>query len=168
MHIELLSMKDVEALFAFERKNREYFSKVGFPRRPEYYKKEIFLKQMKELIQEQEKDEGYYYLVKEGSLVIGRININNVLRGPWNKAEIGYRMDEKVQGRGHASQGVHKVIERARQIHKLHRLEAGTSSDNLGSQKVLENNGFRYVGTYYKFMLQGETWVDARLYELLL
>ena len=40
--IKLLEKSDLERLYKFEIDNREYFSRLGFPRGEDYYRTEFF------------------------------------------------------------------------------------------------------------------------------
>jgi len=51
---------------------------------------------------------------------------------------------------------------------KLHRIEAGTSPQNIGSQIVLTKNGFQFVGKYSQYILKDDGWVDSLLFEKVL
>ncbi|HHX70001.1 MAG: GNAT family N-acetyltransferase [Miniphocaeibacter sp.] len=168
MHIELINRNNLGKLYKFEVDNRKYFEEIGLPRKEEYYKYEKFLELSYNLIDEQIKDQGYYYLLIDSYDVIGRINISQIIRGPLNKGELGYRLGKDVQGRGYGTKGVSLVVEQARKNHKLHRLEAGTSLENIPSQRILEKNGFRKVGIYEEYILINGIWLNNILYEKIL
>lgn len=56
-------------------------------------------------------------------------------------------------------------IRQANLVHKLHRIEAGTSPHNIGSQIVLTKNGFHFVGTYTQHISNGDDWTDSMIFE---
>lgn len=167
--IKLLSVKDQDGLFDFETRNRKYFERIGLSRSDAYYERSSFVKILKELIDEQQKDAHYMYLViNEQNDIVGRVNLTDVVRGPLRKAELGYRIGEQHQGKGFATAAVRLVLMQASKVHELHRIEAGTSPQNIGSQVVLIKNGFRFAGKYSKYILQGDDWVDSLLFEKVL
>ena len=47
----------------------------------------------------------------------------------------------------------------------LHRLEAGTLLDNIGSQRVLEKNGFERIGIARRYLFIGGDWRDHVLFQ---
>ena len=49
----------------------------------------------------------------------------------------------------------------------LHRLEAGTLVHNVGSQRVLERNGFERIGLAPKFLRIAGEWRDHVLFQLI-
>jgi [ribosomal protein S5]-alanine N-acetyltransferase len=169
INIKLLEESDAQELFAFELKNRAFFERVGFPRGNNYYELNSFNTMIKELIEEQEKGLVNMYLIKNhNGMLLGRINLVSIVRGSFNKAELGYRMGEEHQGKGYATSAVKLILDRAVHNHKLHRIEAGTSPDNIGSQIVLIKNGFQFVGRYNKYIYKNGKWCDSIFFERIL
>jgi len=84
------------------------------------------------------------------------------------KAEIGYRIAPPFQGKGHATEAVRLLLEKAKKIYSLHRVEARISVENAAACKVLEKNGFRHVGTYEKYIRFADEWIDSHLFEIVL
>lgn len=167
--IKLLSLEDGDKLFEFECENRAYFEKIGFSRSESYYDRTLFQGILEDLVLEQQKDIHYMYLVlNENNKVIGRVNLTEIIRSPLNKAELGYRIGEHYQNQGYATLATTLVIKEAAKVHHLHRLEAGTSPDNIGSQMVLQKSGFQYVGKYHQYIQIGNEWLDSLLYEKIL
>ncbi len=107
-----------------------------------------------------------WVLVHE-DLVVGRVNLNNIVRGVLRSASVGYWVDAQHLGRGLASGAVELVCARARS-RGLHRVEAGTLVHNVASQRVLESCGFTYYGTAPQFLFVGGRWQDHRLYQRIL
>jgi len=167
--IKRLSMDDADSLFKFEIENRSYFNTIGLSRSDSYYNRDSFQEIIESLVGEQEKDIHYMYLVMntQGE-VIGRVNLTDVIKEPFNKAELGYRIGEKNQGKGFATAAVKLVMKQAYLVHKLHRIEAGTSPQNIGSQIVLIKNGFQVVGKYNQYILKSDGWADSLLFEKIL
>ncbi|KZL90409.1 GNAT family N-acetyltransferase [Clostridium magnum] len=78
------------------------------------------------------------YLIKNHTgMILGRINLLSIVRGSFNKGELGYRIGEEHQGKGDATSAVKLILDKAVNNHKPHRIEAGTSPYNIGSQIVL-------------------------------
>lgn len=164
--IKLLDHSCEEKLFKFELENRLFFEEIGLPRVDSYYDYNNFKTIVKEIIEEQEKGLVYMYLVLgDCSNIVGRINLVSIMRGNLNKAELGYRIGEKYQGKGYGTNGVRLVLDEAAKNHKLHRIEAGTSPDNIGSQIVLIKNGFQFAGRYNKYIYHNGKWNDSISFE---
>jgi len=166
--IKLLTLSDIDQLFEFEKENRVYFKNIGLPRIDEYYNYNFFVQIVKELVCEQDKGMHYMYtVVDSGKNIVGRVNLTDIVQEPLRKAELGYRIGETYQGNGYATSAVKLVINQAR-YYKLHRIEAGTSPQNIGSQIILIKNGFQFVGKYNQYMLQHGKWIDSLLFEKIL
>ncbi|MBU3146669.1 GNAT family N-acetyltransferase [Clostridium sp. CF012] len=167
--IKLLEQSDALELFAFELENKLFFERIGLPRGDNYYDYNNFNIIIKGLVEEQEKGLIYMYLIMDCSRkIIGRINLTSVVRGNVNKAELGYRVGEKHQCKGYATSAVRLVLDEAVNRHKLHRIEAGTSPDNIASQIVLIKNGFQFTGRYSNFIYQDGKWYDSISFEKIL
>jgi ribosomal-protein-alanine N-acetyltransferase len=98
----------------------------------------------------------------------GRMNINNVVRGAFWSADLGYWIDVNRLRRGLAGRAVAQVAAYARAELRLHRLQAATLLHNLGSQRVLLGNGFEKIGLAPKYLRIAGEWQDHLLFQLLL
>lgn len=98
----------------------------------------------------------------------GRINLNNIVRGAFWNADLGYWVDKTRLRRGLASRGVHHVAAYARDEVRLHRLQAATLLHNSGSQRVLADNGFARIGIATHYLRIAGEWQDHLLFQLLL
>lgn len=166
IRIEALTEKYKDQLYEYECENREYFKSIGLGRSDEYYIKTEFDKIFYNCIRNYANGVDYMFLVLWDEIIVGRINITDVLRGTIQKGEVGYRVGEKFQKKGYATLALKGLVTLARNELKLHRLEAGTAVDNLSSQRVLEKNGFRKVGMYEKYICIEGKWIDSLIYEL--
>ena len=167
--VKLLEKSDEEELFKFELENRDFFESMVSSRGDNYYELNNFRMIMKELIEEQKKGLVYMYLIKDDDdKIVGRVNLVSIIRGSFNKAELGYRIGENHQGKGYATSAVKFVLDEAANKHKLHRIEAGTSPDNIGSQIVLIKNGFQFTGRYNKYIYYNGKWHDSITFEKIL
>jgi len=98
----------------------------------------------------------------------GRMNINNIVRGAFWSADLGYWVDASRLHRGLASRAVAQIAEYSRAELRLHRLQAATLLHNLGSQRVLLGNGFERIGLAPKYLRIAGEWQDHLLFQLLL
>lgn len=130
------------ALLAFERENRAYFAKSITDRG------DAFFEEFDELLAMRlaEQDEGvchFHVLVEPDGAIVGRVNLIDVTDG---SAELGYRIAERVTGRGVATAAVREVCALAADEYGLTELTARTTLDNVASQTILERTGFTVVG----------------------
>lgn len=106
------------------------------------------------------------YLIKDSlHRIVGRVNLVSVVRGAHNKAELGFRVGKEYNGKGYATEAVRLILAEAAEKHYLHRVEAGTAPENIGSQIVLIKNGFLYTGRSAEHMFFQGKWSDSLNYE---
>ncbi|PCG83032.1 GNAT family N-acetyltransferase [Streptomyces sp. WZ.A104] len=130
-----------DALLAFERENRAYFSASVPDRGDDYFAG--FAERHRELLAEQDAGLHHFHLIQDADgTVLGRINLVQVENG---SAELGYRIAEKAAGRGLATRAVQQVCVLAVREYGLTELRAETTLDNSGSRAVLARTGFEPV-----------------------
>ncbi len=86
------------------------------------------------------------FLILLDGTEVGVLSISNLVRGPFQSANLGYWVAQEVNGRGVGTRAVGEACRWAFGPGGLHRLEAGTLTDNIASQRVLERNGFERIG----------------------
>ena len=97
----------------------------------------------------------------------GRINLNDVVRGAFDNAHLGYWVDVEHQGRGVASAAVRAVLAVAFGELGLHRVQAGTLIHNHASRRVLAKNGFSEIGLAPRYIRIAGRWQDHVLHQRL-
>lgn len=106
-------------------------------------------------------------ILDPGGAVCGRINLNNIIRGAFQNASVGYWVGRSHAGRGLASAAVADVVETAFRDLGLHRLDAATLLHNTPSQRVLARNGFRPFCVAERYLKIAGKWQDHVLFQLL-
>ncbi|GIN87405.1 N-acetyltransferase [Heyndrickxia sporothermodurans] len=143
--VERLSKSDAFELFNFESENKDFFEKSVPPRSKDYYDYNKFLIILDSLLDEQNKGESYFYLIKnEVGSILGRINIVDIDRANGH-GYLGYRIGYPNTRKGIASHALKLLLNMLIQENSITQLSAKTTSDNFGSQKVLEKNGFKVI-----------------------
>jgi ribosomal-protein-alanine N-acetyltransferase len=107
------------------------------------------------------------FAITDGDAIVGTIGLFDLRGKPFESAVLGYWVDAGHNGRGLGTRGVGEALEVAFGVLGLHRVEAGTRLDNLGSQRVLEKNGFARVGVLRRNLLIRGDWYDHLLWEKL-
>ncbi len=149
------------AVLAFELANRAYFAASISDRGDDFF--DQFTDRYNALLAEQQAGIcAFYVLIAEDGSVLGRFNLYDVEDGT---ARLGYRVAERVAGRGVATATVRELCRMAMAMHGLRTLRAATSHDNAASQKVLANAGFVPVGPATPADLGGKsgTWYERDL-----
>ena len=107
------------------------------------------------------------WVIARGEEVVGRVNLNNVVRGVLRSASVGYWVDADHLRRGLATAAVAHACHQALRV-GLHRVEAGTLLHNDASQRVLERCGFSEYGLAPRYLFIDGAWQDHRLYQRIL
>ena len=82
--------------------------------------------------------------------------------------EIGYYVRPEERGKGYGSDSVRQFTDFLfKNNHRVFRIEAGTSSLNLPSQRLLEKAGFVREGVRRKTLFRNGEWEDSYLYALI-
>lgn len=108
-----------------------------------------------------------FVILDDDRQVVGRINLNNVVRGPFQSASMGYWLDEQATGRGLATMAAGELVELAFTVLGLHRVEAGTLPHNRASQAVLLRNGFEQFGYAPRYLAIAGVYSDHVLFQRL-
>lgn len=169
INVESVSFNNMEEIFNFENENRDFFESLLPPRPEGYHVYESFKNIMYEIIYEQSRGKSYMCILRNSDgEIIGRVNLHSIKINQENgekSAELGYRIGEKHQGKGYASRAVEIIIDNAVKELGLTKVEAGTESTNIKSQKVLLKNGFKKIGEEKSVMKVNGRWVDGLIFE---
>jgi ribosomal-protein-alanine N-acetyltransferase len=98
--------------------------------------------------------------------VAGRITLSEIVRGPLQSCSLGYWVSAGDNGRGLATAAVREVVAAAFRDLGLHRIQAGTLTCNIRSQRVLERNGFTRIGLAPAYLKIAGRWQDHILFQL--
>jgi ribosomal-protein-alanine N-acetyltransferase len=131
------------AILAFEVANRSYFAASIADRGDDFFRH--FDDRHEDQLAEQATGRcAYFVLVEADGSVVGRFNLYEIGGGT---AELGYRVAQRVAGRGVATAAVEQMCRVAASELRLSTLEARTTCDNVGSRRVLTKAGFVPCGS---------------------
>ena len=88
------------------------------------------------------RDHGFLVIHRDTGGIVGVINLNDVIRGNFQSAFVGYYAFQPHAGRGLMREGLRLVLKHAFQKLKLHRVEANIQPDNRPSLALAKNCGF--------------------------
>lgn len=95
------------------------------------------------------------------SRVVGSIHVNQVSRGAFYSAMLGYSLDAALQGQGLMHEALGAVIaEVFSPRFNLHRLQAAYQPNNVRSGAVLERLGFEHEGLARDYLFINGAWRD--------
>ncbi|MEV3859332.1 GNAT family protein [Streptomyces sp. NPDC050095] len=108
------------------------------------------------------------WLLWDGERVIGRLMLTGIVLGPLCSASLGYWVDAAYRGRGLVPAAVEEIVRVCRDELGLHRVEAGTLTDNKASQRVLAKCGFVEYGKAPRYLHIDGAWRDHVLFQRIL
>ncbi len=172
--VRLLTEDDAERLVELLRANAEFFAPYDPAHEDDYLTVAGQHRIVTQLLARHAQGTTVPFGILEDGELVGRITVNDIVRGPFQSAHLGYWVDEVRGGRGVASAAVAAVIEQAFGGSEeafggvgLHRLQAGTLVDNVRSQRVLLRNGFQRFGLAPRYLRIAGRWQDHILYQRL-
>lgn len=89
---------------------------------------------------------GMVVCLRDGGDIAGIVNINDIARGSFQRAALGYAAFLPYAGRGYLSEAVALAVRYAFGRLGLHRVEADIQPGNTASLKLAERLGFRREG----------------------
>lgn len=108
---------------------------------------------------------GHFVCLSGGELA-GVININEIVRGGFRSAYLGYYAFVPHDGAGHMRRGLELVLSRAFRKYKLHRLEANIQPGNARSIALVKRLGFRQEGYSPRYLRISGKWRDHERWAL--
>ncbi len=106
----------------------------------------------------------YPFVVEHEGRIVGGVNLNEVVRGVFQNAYLGYWVDAGCGGRGFATEAVRQAVAFAFGDGGLHRVQAAVMPNNAASIRVLEKAGFREEGLALRYLQIAGTWEDHRIF----
>jgi len=98
--------------------------------------------------------------------LVGTIGLWRIIK-EHHRAEIGYLLDPKLQGKGLMNEAIKSVVEYGFKNMKLHSIEAHVSPNNNASVKLLEKNNFiREAHFKENFYFNGK-FLDSYIFSLI-
>ena len=124
--------------------------------------------QFADLLTRLEEDSTHGFLATETAtgVLVGLINLSNVVMGRFRSANVGYYAFADGAGRGLMSEALGLVVRFAFDELDLHRLEAGIQPENRASLALVRRVGFRYEGLSLNYLWVDEAWRDHQRWAL--
>lgn len=166
--IRLLDTSDAEALAALVTRERERMRPFE-PTRPEsWFTAQGQREAARTKLADWEAGRcAPWVILDDAEDVVGALYLNDIVRGAYLNAHVGYWLAGHATGHGYARQALNQAAGFAFEVLGLHRLQAATLLDNVASQRVLCACGFAEFGLAPGYVNIDGAWRDHRLYQLL-
>lgn len=154
---------NVKKVLDYLKKNKE-FLKPYEPKKSSDYYNIWYQKKLLKMYKKEFKNGSEYrfWIIKkeDNNKIIGSIALSNIIRGAFQNAFLGYKLDKDEINNGYMSEAVNEIVRFAFDNLKLHRIEANVLPTNKSSIRVLEKNGFILEGYSKDYLKIDDEWKD--------
>jgi [ribosomal protein S5]-alanine N-acetyltransferase len=158
--LKILTPEDSFDLLNYHIRNREHLKPFDPLRKEDFYTIESQRKDIERSYSEYLNKNIYNFGIFKDRNIIGKIRISSIVYGAFHNAFIGYSIDKEEQRKGYMKEAVKLICDFCFNEIDIHRIEASTLIDNIPSQKVLENCGFKKIGLSPKYLFINGEWRD--------
>ena len=159
-----LVAQDFNSWSEVRRRNQEWLTKWEPARLPHHpdpeMNRDVFAARCGARDRERHAGSQYAFGIFVDGAFAGEINLNNVVRGAFQSATIGYWIDQARAGRSYMSEAVVVLSQYAFESLNLHRLEVCIIPRNFNSRRVVEKLELRNEGTAERFLEINGVWED--------
>lgn len=126
---------------------------------------------LKNLINAQQNDRGYYWSVISDGLIIGLVSLIDVKRTirtwTFDRAELSYWIGTTYQGKGYATEASKAIVDFGLNQLNFHKIIVAHANENVGSASICKKLNFnKYAYENDAFFKNGK-WHDLIWYELI-
>ena len=114
-----------------------------------------------------ERSMGFIAREREGGRIVGVVNLNEIVRGFFQSAYMGYYGMAGMNGRGLMREAVSLVVTHAFRSLGLHRVEANIQPSNQPSRALVQRLGFRQEGFSPRYLKINGEWRDHERWAVL-
>lgn len=104
--------------------------------------------------------DGQLVCLRSTGLIVGVININNIVRGSFLSATLGYYAAAGHSGKGYMLEGLEQLKRYAFNTLGLHRIEANIQPNNTRSIQLAKRAGFVFEGVSPDYLYIDGAWRD--------
>ena len=109
---------------------------------------------------------GWGFGIFLGPVLIGEINLSNVVRGAFQNAHVGYWVDRDHAGQGYIPEALVVLARFAFETVGLHRLQVSIVPRNRSSRRVVEKLDLRCEGLAERYLEINGVWEDHLRYAI--
>lgn len=114
----------------------------------------------------QQENQRSFLVCNDQGAIVGVINLNEIIRGSFQNAYLGFYAVAAYAGKGYMSSGLKLVIKQAFLQLNLHRLEANIQPNNIPSINLVRANHFSKEGFSRNYLRINGQWRDHERWAL--
>ncbi len=159
------------ALTDFHDRNRAHLAPWDPPTTADFYTEAVQARRLRDAAAAFRAGTGYRYLLQpigDTSRVVGTVNFSNIVRGPFQSCNLGYALDQALEGQALMTEALRSaIVEMFSPRVNLHRIQAAFRPENWRSAEVLKRIGFDDEGLAPDYLFIDGAWRMHRLVALL-
>ncbi|NJK31682.1 MAG: GNAT family N-acetyltransferase [Deltaproteobacteria bacterium] len=113
-----------------------------------------------------ERFEKLLVFLRDGEVLVGALNFNEIVRGSFHSAYLGYWIGAEHSGRGLMTEALGLALTHGFEVLNLHRVEANLQPDNAASRALVRKWGFVKEGFSERYLWIGGQWRDHERWAL--
>ena len=151
VRLRLVRMKDSKSMERLILSNREWLRpwEATNPEGPNSFD---IRGQIRTLLRQMDSNTCLPFVIEEDGVIVGQLNVANILFGSVSSCVIGYWVAPEVAGRQITPTAVALVSDYLFNTVGIHRIEIDIRPENVSSLRVVEKLGFRYEGLKERFI----------------
>ncbi len=169
MDLQLVPLEqgNPDQLADFQARNRQRFAPYAPLRTDHFYTAQHWKMARRASARDRRNDLAMRWILIDENRVYGQINMDQILRGAFQSAVLGYSLDASLEGKGYMTTSLRWVIDCAFTKMCLHRLTANHVPENDRSAAVLARLGFQPEGLAKSYLRLNGVWRDHVLNSLI-
>ena len=163
--LQLVHMEPGHArqLADFFNRNERHLAPWDPPRPPGVMQTEFWVSEGERAVVEFEEGAVVRWLMflrDDPQWVVGRVNITQIVRGPFHSCMLGYAIDASHEGLGLMGEALEAAIGHVFTVLRLHRIQANYVPNNERSGRLLQRLGFEREGLARDYLYIDGAWRD--------
>ncbi len=165
VRLRLVRMKDSKNMEQLILSNREWLRpwEATNPEGPNSFD---IRGQIRALLKAMDNNTCLPFVIEENGVMVGQLNVANILFGSVSSCVIGYWVAPEAAGRQITPTAVALVSDYLFNTVGIHRIEIDIRPENVSSLRVVEKLGFRYEGLKQRFIHINGAWRDHYVFAL--
>ena len=144
--VRAISSEDAPTLYEYALRNRMHLKEWEPSREESYFFLAAAEGRILNMLSAMEHGNAMHFVILRNQSVIGLINYNNIIRGPFMACHLGFSIDQGFEGKGYMFSALEQTLEYVKNELHLHRVMANYMQHNNKSERLLARLNFKKEG----------------------